>query len=207
MSLAQLAPAGLATDTFRLLFVCSANVRLSVMAERLARHALLVRRDGVGLRFRVSSAGLRAVSGARPDPYAAAALTRLGANVCRFGARRLSPELLREADLVLTANRRQRGGVVVMLPAASRKVFTLREFARVAAHLPGDEDAPAGAGVADRARWVVGTVAQLRGQVGVVAAPRDDIEDPAHRPGAFRSCAKGISVAVAAAVDALCPAG
>ena len=48
-----------------------------------------------------------------------------------FEGRRLSEQMLKEADLVLTMTRAQRGLVVELSPAAVRHTFTLREFARL----------------------------------------------------------------------------
>jgi protein-tyrosine phosphatase len=124
--------AGPGGERFRILFVCAANVCRSVMAERLTRRALLDRPDGRGLRFRVSSAGLSATTGEPAHPYTVAALARLGANASGFAARRLTADLLLDSDLVLTATQRHRDRAVAMLPAASRRIFTIREFVRLA---------------------------------------------------------------------------
>jgi protein-tyrosine phosphatase len=195
---------GPAFDTFRILCVCSANICRSVMAERLTRHALLARPNGQGLRFRVSSAGLQAMVGERAHPYTTAALARLGVTVSGFVSRQLTPQLIGESDLVLTATVRHRDKAVAMLPSASRRVFTLREFARIAGHLPDFGQPAPETGVAQRARWVVDTVATLRGQVGFNAPAAYDIADPARRQGAFRACARGIAHAVDDSVRALC---
>jgi protein-tyrosine phosphatase len=48
-----------------------------------------------------------------------------------FEARRLSEEMLKEADLILAMTRAQRGLVVEVWPPAVRRAFTLREFARL----------------------------------------------------------------------------
>jgi protein-tyrosine phosphatase len=48
-----------------------------------------------------------------------------------FRARRLSEQILKDADLILTMTRAQRGLVVELWPAAVRRTFTLREFARL----------------------------------------------------------------------------
>jgi protein-tyrosine phosphatase len=193
-----------ALDTFRILYVCSANICRSVMAERLTRLMLLARPNGQGLRFRVSSAGLQAMVGEQAHPYTAAALARMGANVTGFVSRQLTAALIGESDLVLTATVRHRDKAVGMLPAASRRIFTLREFARIAGHLRDFGYPASETGVAQRARWVVDAVATLRGQVGHTAPAADDIADPARRRGAFRSCARGIAVAVDDSVQALC---
>jgi protein-tyrosine phosphatase len=50
-----------------------------------------------------------------------------------FRARQLTDDLVRAANLVLTATREHRSAVVDLLPAAVRRTFTLREFARLLA--------------------------------------------------------------------------
>src|SRR5688500_16414754 len=48
-----------------------------------------------------------------------------------FEARRLSEQMLKEADLILSMTRAQRGLGVEVWPLAVRRAFTLREFARL----------------------------------------------------------------------------
>jgi protein-tyrosine phosphatase len=54
-----------------------------------------------------------------------------GAEVETFAAHRLTANLVREADLVLTLTRLHRSTVVDLWPAAVRRTFTLRELARL----------------------------------------------------------------------------
>ncbi len=212
------APSG-SGEPFRVLYVCAGNLCRSVLAERLARRALRVRPGGYAGRFQVTSAGIRAVTGQPAHPYTLATLARSGADTDGFVARRLTPALVRDSDLVLTATVRHRDHVVSLLPAASRRTFTILEFARIAASVPAgaarDTSAlatgtPAGPAqptdVTGYARRIVDTVATLRGQVAYVAPAADDIADPPRRPAAFRACARDVGLAVEATIAALCPA-
>jgi low molecular weight protein-tyrosine phosphatase len=193
---------------FRILYVCSGNLCRSVMAERLTRRALLDRSARLGQSVQVSSAGMQATPGQSAHPYTAAALARLGANVTGFAARPLTVALLRDSDLVLTATVRHRDRAVAMLPGASRRIFTIREFSRIAEHLPGEPAAVTPTpgpprSVAARARWTVEAVAALRGRVGCAPPRNDDIADPPRRVLAFRACAREIARTVDGLVEAL----
>jgi protein-tyrosine phosphatase len=83
--------------------------------------------------------------------------------------------MLKEADLILTMTRAQRGLVVDVWPAAVRRTFTLREFARLL-------------GWVDPSRLPTGTPAErLRAAIPLAVAQRgrertppdkDDVTDP-----------------------------
>ncbi|GAB3842573.1 hypothetical protein GCM10029963_15860 [Micromonospora andamanensis] len=126
------------------LFVCHANLCRSPMAEYTARRLL------VGRQVTVASAGTDAVEGLAMHPYAAAIAAETGDDPTSFRSRRLLPEHLTDAVLVLTATRRQRSICTALAPAALHRTFTLRQFGRLAAAAepPLDEqDDPV------RARW------------------------------------------------------
>jgi len=129
------------SEPARILFVCTGNVCRSVIAAALARRAL-------GVDFEVAGAGIAARPGQPADPYALAALATLGAlgDLDRpgvgeesggkgppTGSRRLTRDLLVHSELILTATAAHRDAAVALLPAASRRTFTLAEFARLAA--------------------------------------------------------------------------
>lgn len=203
----------------RILYLCTGNICRSVMAERLTRRAIGARLGADADHFRVSSAGLSGMVGQAAHPYTAAALAELGADADGFVARRLTPDLLADADLILTATIRHRDAAVGLAPTNLRKTFTLREFARLATYLDPapslDPACPAtecaaesgGKGYADRARAVVRAVAGLRGQVPYAPPSSYDIPDPRLRPAAFLACGHVIADAVNTCVRVLCPPG
>jgi protein-tyrosine phosphatase len=89
--------------------------------------------------------------------------------------------LIAGADLVLTATRQHRADVVEHVPAAVRRTFTLREFARLAAAVdPAEIDDAAGPGArpAERLAALVPLAARERVQV---PAELDDVVDPYRR--------------------------
>lgn len=115
------------------LFVCNGNVCRSVIAERVTR-ALAVE---YGLpNLTAESAGTRALVGFPVEPLAARAIEGLGADASEFKARRLKPELVDNADLVLTMTERIRDQVSEMGFGVAARTFTLLEAHRIA-HVTG----------------------------------------------------------------------
>ncbi|MCW3842579.1 low molecular weight phosphatase family protein [Micromonospora yasonensis] len=164
------------------LFVCHANLCRSPMAEYIARplfaeHALSV-----------ASAGTDALDGAGMHPYAVEVAAGTGADPAAFRARRLRPEHLTGATLVLTATRRQRSVCTSLAPAALHRTFTLRQFARLAA----EAEAPA-ARDGSPLRAAVQAAALARGRLQPAAPEADDLRDPiGGSPADFRRCAEEI---------------
>jgi protein-tyrosine phosphatase len=114
----------MSSDVFTILVVCTGNVCRSPAAERLLASKL-------GPTVHVASAGTRALVGQPISQPMAALLRDSSLEPERFEARRLSEQMLKEADLVLAMTRAQRGLAVELWPAAVRRTFTLREFARL----------------------------------------------------------------------------
>ncbi|MBX6378506.1 MAG: hypothetical protein IRY95_08150, partial [Clostridia bacterium] len=95
------------------------------MAEALLRHVAATR----GLAVEVASAGVTAVEGMPLSQEAASALRRRGVSVGEHRSRRLTPELVAWADLVLVMEPLHREVVVAAVPEAAGKVFLLKEYA------------------------------------------------------------------------------
>jgi protein-tyrosine phosphatase len=122
----------------------------------------------------VHSAGTYGLEGYAIEPGAARELTSLGIDSAAFRARRVTADLVRDADLVLTATREHRGAVVTLEPKALARTYTMREFARLLAHVePPAEGAPA-----DRARAIVAAVAAARSRYPAAHPKDDDVADP-----------------------------
>ncbi|HEU4567091.1 MAG TPA: hypothetical protein VFR99_03590 [Marmoricola sp.] len=113
-------------SAFRVLFVCIGNVCRSPFGERLL--AERVRSHGVE-DIEVASAGVAALAGSGMTPESANQLRQYGDSPDGFVARQLTPSMLRQADLVLTATRELRARVLVDAPAALRRTFTVLELA------------------------------------------------------------------------------
>src|SRR3954454_8218608 len=116
-------PAARPAAPFRVLFVCIGNVCRSPVGERLLAARLPAER------FEVSSAGVGAMVGYAMSRYAADELSSYGGDPTGFAARQLTPQIIDESDLVLTATREIRSQVLAEVPAALRRTFTILEFA------------------------------------------------------------------------------
>jgi protein-tyrosine phosphatase len=173
---------------FSILMVCTGNLCRSPVAERLLRARLLPT-----TRIAVSSAGLRASPGRPIEPKAERSLLTFGVTVDPpFVARSLSADLVAAADLVLTAERRQRACVAERVNGAWARTFTLREFAR----LVGDAK-PDGSDSVERARALVAHATARRPLVHADRAEEDDVDDPmGRRYRAFKQAGTRIDEAV-----------
>ncbi|MHB8187804.1 MAG: arsenate reductase/protein-tyrosine-phosphatase family protein [Dermatophilaceae bacterium] len=124
-------------DEARILIVCTGNICRSPFIERLLQRQLDERRPGSDREVVVRSAGTGALTGSAMDERAAAQLVAYGGDPVGFRARDLTPDLIAESDLVLTATRAHRGKVASMYPKALRRVFTFRDFADLVAGIDG----------------------------------------------------------------------
>jgi protein-tyrosine phosphatase len=177
-------------EPFSILAVCTGNVCRSPAVERLLASKL-------GPTVTVSSAGTHALVGDPISDPMAALLLDSGFEPDSFEARRLSEYMLKEADLILSMTRAQRGLVVELWPAAVRRTFTLREFARLLEWV--DPAAlPAGPPV-ERLRVAVPLAAAGRGKERM-SSDEDDVVDPFRLSKAVYEAS---FAQIAAAVDAI----
>lgn len=118
----------------RVLFVCSGNTCRSPIAEAVFRR--LIREEWAAElgEWEVASAGIAALDGDPATRHAVSVLAKRGLDVSGHRSRRLLPEMVREATLVLTMTRAQREEVLRLVPEAREKVFLLKDFP------PGEED-------------------------------------------------------------------
>jgi len=155
-------------EPFSILAVCTGNICRSPAVERLLASKL-------GPTVTVSSAGTHALVGYPISDPMAALLMDKGFEPHPFAARRLTEHMLKDADLVLTMTRAQRGLVVELWPAAVRRTFTLREFARLLNRV--DPTALPAGSPAERLRAAVPLAAAERGRERV-SPGEDDVVDP-----------------------------
>lgn len=119
-------------ETFTILVVCTGNVCRSPYFERV------LAADLARLSVRVEGAGTGALLIDRMSSGSQALLRERGLDGARYRPRQVTPALVREADLVLTASREHRRILVEEAPTAASRVFALLDFADVcAAPVPG----------------------------------------------------------------------
>lgn len=118
------------TRPIHVLFVCTANICRSPYMELVARQLS-------GDALTVSSAGTHGEHDQAIDDEMAAVLTKRGVASEAFRSRRVTAELIDDADLVLTAEVAHRRFILEERPTAYRKVFTLGQFAEVVSAADG----------------------------------------------------------------------
>jgi protein-tyrosine-phosphatase len=139
-----------------ILVVCTANICRSPMAEALLTRAAERRRATA----RVISAGVRGLDGAPASDGSVAAMARMGLDISAHRSRPCTPDLLEQADLVVTMEARHVVDLVAMVPDVLGRTFPLGELATAAdeAHDPalaGPSTGQGGpAGRNELARWL-----------------------------------------------------
>ncbi|MEP7035204.1 MAG: low molecular weight phosphatase family protein [Dermatophilaceae bacterium] len=188
----------------KILIVCTGNICRSPFIERLLQRRLDERRAGPERAIEVRSAGTSALAGWAMDEAAAEQLVAYGGDPAGFSARALTPDLIAESDLVLTATRTHRGSVSAMYPKALRRVFTFADFAVLVGEVDG-LDAPVPN--TDPQGWVAHVTEEAAAKRGL-KPPLDpaqaDIVDPFGRPDAvFAAMAQQVVASMPAVVRAL----
>lgn len=182
---------------FRVLFVCTANMCRSPLAEHLFAEEV-ERRDGSGHSWAVASAGTHVTAGTEVHELVREVLAERGLPVPRASSHQVVEADVESADLILTAAREHRSWIVTRVPSAVRRTFTLRQFARLCA--AGWREVGAGA-VLDPSH-LLDLVTVGRRVVGPVSEEEDLVVDP--MGGSiedFRTCAEQISDAVRLALS------
>ena len=123
---------------FRVLVICTGNVCRSPLAERVLQYGFDESAPG---QFDVTSAGTCGLTGRDAEPAIVEIAARKGVSMSGFRAREVTAELISQAHLILTMTREHRSSIVQLVPAALRRTFTLREFARIIPHVPAETDA------------------------------------------------------------------
>jgi protein-tyrosine phosphatase len=169
---------------FPVLFVCVGNVCRSPYAEILLRSRLTDL--GAADRFDVGSAGVLAEVGRPMHRRMSLRLVAAGASPKGFVARQFEERVVPPKGLVLALTKDIRARVLVEVPAALRRTFTL-EFASLAA------DAPSGL----TPRELVRDCGDRR---SAAALTEYDVADPIHEPD---EVVLQVSQVLDAAVDAV----
>lgn len=187
------------SDHATVLFVCTANLCRSPYAA-LALGAALRERGIAGIA--TESAGIYAHEDSSMSTRMAVVLERHGVDGAVHRTRRLTPESVAAATVVLTAETAHRAPIARMMPGAMPRVFTLRQFARLvptatSTQLPDDSSAR-------RLEALVAACAAARGLRDPAGGSADDIEDPWGRSRlAYRRAARRIDAALTVVLDAV----
>jgi protein-tyrosine-phosphatase len=165
-------------DVFTVLFVCTGNICRSAMAQQLGRAYLDAELGEEAERFRLVSAGTRAVVGSAMHPDSALVLRGLGGDPEGFTARQFEPGLAGEADLVLPMTGSHRRVILHAAPRMLNRTFLLREAAGLLSLL--EPVRTADGDPVRRARALVKALAEARSR-----RPRgsdDEVPDPIAQP-------------------------
>lgn len=186
-------------QSFSVLVVCAANICRSPYTKALLQDwAEVTGRDG---EVTVSSAGVAAYPG---DPMCGHAADHARVDPFAHASRELEPAMLIDADLILTAERTQRGAVARMLPSSRPRLFTLRQAGKLGialavplmdGRLP-DGAPPLPVGTVERLRWLVREFDAARGLLAASPEAEADIPD-LHGPGPHDDAFRQVAVAVA----------
>jgi protein-tyrosine phosphatase len=106
----------------------------------MAEQILIEKAAKAKLPIAVSSAGVMAMTGDPMTPQSVDAMVKRGFTPTQHTSQDLTPKILEEADLVLTATLEHRGELARMLPKASKYSFTIDEFARLTSFLSADPE-------------------------------------------------------------------
>ena len=127
-----------------ILFICTANIIRSFMAETIFREKL--RRNG-RKDISVSSAALIDMKGAAADPIAARIVLENGLDGTAHRSRLLTGEALSGADLIVVMEKRHRDLIVRDYPEGEPKIRLLKSYLKGYNETDGDIRDPRGLSV------------------------------------------------------------
>ena len=106
-----------------ILVVCVGNICRSPMAEALLRDALREQQDII-----VESAGLGALVDHPASEHAVTLMRERGLDIGEHRARQITPDMVREADLVLVMEAGHKRAIDANEPVARAKIYRLGEW-------------------------------------------------------------------------------
>jgi len=164
-----------------ILVICTGNICRSPISEGLLRNALQVRFGPAAPD--VSSAGTSGLEGSGAMPESVQAASELGIDIAGHIARRLTPAMASDADLLLCMARDHRD---TFAPPLDARAFTLKELVRLLETLPPPASGAGAGSLPDR----IAAAELARKNRAVPPSRDDDIADPLGQPlEAYRSIA------------------
>lgn len=112
----------------RVLFVCTGNSCRSVMAQGLLQHRLKQLEHRLAEPIEVLSAGVFAIEGMPASKETVRLLQQAGVDYSGHMARRLSDNLIRQADWIFVMEPLHQEEIMRRVPEAKEKVHLLRTF-------------------------------------------------------------------------------
>lgn len=117
-------------SSLMILLVCTGNTCRSPMAEVMARRMLGERLNCKPSELEdhgvlVMSAGLSAMSGARPSPEAVSVMSKMGLQLADHESQMLTDHLVRQADVIWTMTASHRQAILSQWPEAARRTSVL----------------------------------------------------------------------------------
>jgi len=109
-----------------ILFVCTGNTCRSVMAQGLFKNML--RKEGIK-DVKVSSAGIAALPSFAIYGVLEKVLKEEDIEISNHKPTRVTPQIVKDADLILVMERRHKEAILEMAPEVKNRVFLLKEFA------------------------------------------------------------------------------
>ncbi|WP_338824311.1 Protein-arginine-phosphatase [Moorella humiferrea] len=110
-----------------ILFICTGNTCRSSMAAAIARRL----NEERGFNIAIASAGLAAREGDPATAEAVQAVAEMGIELGDHRARRVTEEMIEDAELILTMTRAHKELLLYLYPAARDKTYTLKEYVRL----------------------------------------------------------------------------
>ncbi len=108
------------------LFVCTANICRSPMAEALFRN--IVCETFPKEKWRIESAGTWANNGQPASENAQLVMQQRGLEISHHRSRRITEDMLADFDLILTMSKGHKETLILEFPAVAKRVYLLSEM-------------------------------------------------------------------------------